>query len=128
MSRAGQYAGAMSSFELAALDGRVLPLADALVPVTDEGLLRGDGVFEVTRLYGGVPFAWAEHLERMTASARNLRLPFDAAQIDADAQALIAAAQPGGSSCSSRSRTRPRPSRWPASPTRRRGSSTGSSR
>ncbi len=85
----------MSPYEHASLDGRILPLADALVPVTDEGLLRGDGVFEVTRLYDGVPFAWAEHLERMTASAANLRLPFDAARMDADVRALIEVARPG---------------------------------
>lgn len=95
MSWPAQYAGAMPTFDLAALDGRVLPLAEALVPVTDEGLLRGDGVFEVTRLYDGVPFAWDEHLERMTASAHNLRLPFDAAQMDADVRALLDAAKPG---------------------------------
>ena len=49
------------------------------MPITDDGLLRGDGVFEVVRLYGGVPYALDEHLERMTNSAANLRLPFDAA-------------------------------------------------
>ena len=36
---------------LAILDGRVGPAAQATVSVTDEGLLRGDGVFEVLRLY-----------------------------------------------------------------------------
>jgi branched-subunit amino acid aminotransferase/4-amino-4-deoxychorismate lyase len=32
---------------LAIVDGTVLPAAEATVPVTDEGLLRGDGVFEL---------------------------------------------------------------------------------
>jgi len=85
----------MSPFDLASLDGTLLPAAEATVPVTDEGLLRGDGVFEVTRLYDGVPFAWDEHLERMTGSAANLRLPFDPAAIDADVTALLDAASPG---------------------------------
>ena len=40
------------------------------IPVTDEGLLRGDGVFEVMRLYDGRPFALDDHLERMARSAR----------------------------------------------------------
>jgi branched-chain amino acid aminotransferase len=81
--------------ELAALDGAVVPVAEARIPVTDEGLLRGDGVFEVVRLYGGRPYALGEHLERMTRSAQNLRLPFDAAAVEADARALLDAARPG---------------------------------
>ena len=38
---------------LASLDGQVGPVAEARISVTDEGLLRGDGAFEVMRLYGG---------------------------------------------------------------------------
>jgi branched-chain amino acid aminotransferase len=41
--------------DLANLDGEVLPVAEARIPVTDEGLLRGDGVFEVLRVYEGRP-------------------------------------------------------------------------
>ena len=81
--------------ELACLDGAVVPVADAVVPVTDEGLLRGDGVFEVLRLYGGRPFGLEEHLERMTRSAANLRLPFDRDAVAADVAALLSAAAPG---------------------------------
>jgi branched-chain amino acid aminotransferase len=81
--------------ELASLDGRVLPVAEARIPVTDEGLLRGDGVFEVLRLYGGRPFAFADHIARMERSAANLRLPFDPGAMRADAAALLDAAAPG---------------------------------
>ncbi|TML97120.1 MAG: 4-amino-4-deoxychorismate lyase [Actinobacteria bacterium] len=81
--------------ELACLDGAVLPVAEARIPVTDAGLLRGDGVFEVVRLYGGRPYALDEHLARMTRSADNLRLPFDASAVEADARALLDAAAPG---------------------------------
>ena len=80
---------------LASLNGQILPAEEATVPITDDGLLRGDGVFEVVRLYGGVPYAFGEHLERMTNSAANLRLPFDAAAFEAEAQALLAAADAG---------------------------------
>src|SRR5213080_1335953 len=79
---------------LACLDGTVLPAAEARIPVTDEGLLRGDGVFEVVRLYDGVPYALDEHLQRMTNSAANLRLPFTADQLAGDVRALLVAAQP----------------------------------
>jgi branched-chain amino acid aminotransferase len=63
--------------------------------VTDEGLLRGDGVFEVMRLYDGVPFACQCHLERMARSAQNMRLELDIDGIARDVNALLAAAQPG---------------------------------
>src|SRR3954468_16792561 len=81
--------------DLACLDGAVVPVDEARIPVTDPGLLRGDGVFEVIRLYGGRPYALNEHLARMTRSAENLRLPFDAAQVEADIRALLDAADPG---------------------------------
>src|SRR5205823_7928256 len=82
--------------DLASLDGTVLPVAEARIPVTDDGLLRGDGVFEVMRVYGGRPYALAGHLARMERPAANPRLPLDAAAIRADAEALLTAAAPGG--------------------------------
>ncbi|MBI5104181.1 MAG: aminotransferase class IV, partial [Solirubrobacterales bacterium] len=76
---------------LAVLDGTVVPPEEALLPVTDEGLLRGDGVFEVIRLYDGRPFALDDHLARMVRSAANLRLEVDAGAARADIAALLAA-------------------------------------
>jgi branched-chain amino acid aminotransferase len=61
--------------ELACLDGRIAPAEETFVPATDEGLLRGDGVFEVIRVYDGAPFALDDHLARIERSAQNLRLP-----------------------------------------------------
>jgi branched-chain amino acid aminotransferase len=82
----------MATAHLACLDGAVMPAADAVVPATDEGLLRGDGVFEVLRLYGGRPYALEEHLARLARSAENLRLPLDVAAVRADVARLLAAA------------------------------------
>lgn len=79
---------------LACVDGLVMPAAEATVSVMDEGLLRGDGVFEVARVYAGVPYALDEHLERMARSAAGLRLPLDAEAFAADAETLLAAGQP----------------------------------
>jgi branched-chain amino acid aminotransferase len=70
----------------------VMPAADAAVPATDEGLLRGDGVFEVLCLYDGRPYALEEHLERLDRSAANLRLPVDLDAVRADVVRLLAAA------------------------------------
>ena len=77
---------------LACLDGTVCDAAEATIPVTDEGLLRGDGVFEVMRLYDGRPFALDEHLARMTGSAERLRLPLDVEAVRADVRTLLDAA------------------------------------
>ena len=60
--------------ELACLDGRIAPAGETYIPATDEGLLRGDGAFEVIRIYRGAPFALEEHLDRLERSAANLRL------------------------------------------------------
>ena len=79
---------------LAILDGTVMPAEEARIPATDEGLLRGDGVFEVIRLYGGRPFALDDHLDRMRRSARNLRLPVDLDAVRADVGALLAETGP----------------------------------
>jgi branched-subunit amino acid aminotransferase/4-amino-4-deoxychorismate lyase len=61
--------------ELGSLDGRISASGEMTIPATDEGLLRGDGVFEVIRVYDGKPFALVDHLDRLEASAANLRLP-----------------------------------------------------
>ena len=77
---------------LACLDGVVLPAAEASISVTDEGLLRGDGVFEVVRLYAGRPFALDDHLRRMAGSAANLRLAVDVEAVRGDVEKLLAQA------------------------------------
>jgi len=74
---------------LAIIDGTVMDAAGAQISVLDEGLLRGDGVFEVIRVYGGRPFALDEHLERMARSAASLRLALDAEALRADVAALL---------------------------------------
>ena len=73
LGKRGCYEARMSE-ELASLDGVVAPSGETTIPVTDEGFLRGDGAFEVIRVYGGGPFALDEHFDRMESSAANLRL------------------------------------------------------
>jgi branched-subunit amino acid aminotransferase/4-amino-4-deoxychorismate lyase len=77
--------------ELACLDGRIAPSGETFVPATDDGLLRGDGAFEVIRVYDGVPFALAAHLDRLEGSAANLRLPDPPREtLEAEARELLA--------------------------------------
>jgi branched-chain amino acid aminotransferase len=80
--------------QLACLDGRIVDVASAAIPVTDLGLLRGDGAFEVIRIYGGAPFALDAHLERLARSAMGLRLELDAEAFRADIASLLYA-RPG---------------------------------
>src|SRR5215210_2538103 len=69
-----ELAAPTTTAELACVDGSVMPAQEATIPATDEGLLRGDGAFEVVRVYDGRPFALADHLDRLERSAANLRL------------------------------------------------------
>lgn len=56
------------------LDDSIVPLAEARIPVTDHGLLYGDGVFEGIRFYHGQPFLLDEHLRRLRDSAQAISL------------------------------------------------------
>jgi branched-chain amino acid aminotransferase len=80
---------------LASLDGEIMPAAEATIPATDEGLLRGDGAFEVIRVYDGRPFALEEHLQRLERSTANLRLALDVEAVRADIYRLLAQAGTG---------------------------------
>jgi len=52
-----------------------MPLSKATVSVEDRGYTFGDGVYEVVRVYRGVPFLLREHLERFARSAEAIGLP-----------------------------------------------------
>lgn len=56
------------------LNDRLVDRADARVSVFDHGLLYGDGVFESLRAYAGRIFRLDDHLDRLYASARAIRL------------------------------------------------------
>jgi branched-chain amino acid aminotransferase len=79
----------------ASLDGEIMPATEATIPATDEGLIRGDGVFEVVRVYDGRPFAFEEHMRRLERSASNLRLPLDLEAVRSEAHRLMAHAGAG---------------------------------
>jgi branched-chain amino acid aminotransferase len=64
--------------------------AAAVIPAADDGLLRGDGVFEVIRLYAGRPFALEEHLDRLERSAAKLELPVERGPLEEEISALLA--------------------------------------
>ncbi len=60
------------------VDGEFLPADRAVIPVDDLAILRGIGVFDLLRTYGGKPFFLKEHVSRLINSAReiNLEIPW----------------------------------------------------
>jgi branched-chain amino acid aminotransferase len=75
------------------LNGRLVPPAEAVLPLNDHGLLYGDGVFEGIRFYNHRPFRLHAHLQRLALSARALmlRLTYDLAQLEAAVEEVVAA-------------------------------------
>ena len=56
------------------VNGALIEETDACISPFDHGLLTGDGVFETLRVYGGLPFAWRRHLDRLAHSASGMGL------------------------------------------------------
>lgn len=56
------------------LNGALMPLEEARVPVLDRGFVFGDGVYEVIPVYGGRLFRLPHHLERLQSSLDGIRL------------------------------------------------------
>ena len=76
--------------ELASVDGSIQATDEATVLLRDDGLYRGDGAFEVIRLYAGRPFALDDHLARLERSAGAIELSFDRAALEAEVNSLLA--------------------------------------
>jgi len=75
---------------LSSVNGQISDTSEAVIPAADDGLLRGDGVFEVIRLYAGRPFALDEHLDRLERSAAAIELPIEREPFEAEISALLA--------------------------------------
>jgi D-alanine transaminase len=60
---------------LACLNGEIMPVEQARVPVWDRGFLFGDSVYEVWRTYRGRCWLEPEHLARLRRSLKELDFP-----------------------------------------------------
>jgi branched-chain amino acid aminotransferase len=80
--------------ELASVDGTIAPTGEATIGLKDDGLYRGDGAFEVIRLYGGKPFALVDHLDRLVRSGGTIQLEFDRGALEDEIDALLRQAGP----------------------------------
>jgi branched-chain amino acid aminotransferase len=69
------------------LNGEMVTLAEARVPVFDRGFMRGDGLFETIRAYGGRIFRIDDHLARLDHGMEVLRFPVRSADLNLKAAA-----------------------------------------
>ena len=60
---------------MACLNGEIMPVEQARVPVWDRGFLFGDAVYEVWRTYRGRCWLEREHLARLRAESQGARVP-----------------------------------------------------
>ena len=60
---------------IAYVNGHFSPIEQATISIEDRGFQFGDGVYEVVRTYGGVPFRLHDHLSRLESSARAVSIP-----------------------------------------------------
>lgn len=56
------------------VDGALVDEHEARISPFDHGLLTGDGIFETLRVYGGEPYCWTRHYERLARSASGMGL------------------------------------------------------
>lgn len=60
--------------DLCYLNGAYLPLREARISPLDRGFLYADGVYEVMPVYGGRPFRFAAHAERLVRSLAGISM------------------------------------------------------
>jgi len=77
------------------LDGVLMRAGEAMIPATDDGLIRGDGAFDAFPVVDGRTFARAAHLDRLERSCTALALDCPREQIESDIDQLLARAPAG---------------------------------
>jgi len=63
------------------INGRLCRGEEATLSLFDRGARDGEGLFETIRIYGGHPFAWQHHMERLVLSAAVLGFPVPASPV-----------------------------------------------
>ena len=76
------------------IDGVLCDARAAMIPLYDDGLLRGDGAFAYLRCYAGRPFMLVEHLDRLARTCAILRLPCPRELLEQEISVLLAGAGP----------------------------------
>jgi len=75
------------------LNGEFVSEQEAVVSVFDRGFQYGDGLFETMRIRNGLPFRWAQHLQRLQGGADflGIKLPFGSEELWAFARRMVEA-------------------------------------
>jgi len=63
-------------------NGKLVPEPEARISIYDSALMFGDMVFEMTRSFNKVQFKLREHLERLYASIKYVRIPLEMSMVD----------------------------------------------
>lgn len=79
---------------IALTNGRLGRAHDVTIPASDPGFVRGDGVFDVFRLYGNIPFALDHHLARLSRSAAAIHLSYDTQTLRDECERICGLASP----------------------------------
>ncbi|WP_433624855.1 aminotransferase class IV [Halomicrococcus sp. NG-SE-24] len=64
------------------VNGDLVPAAEATVSVRDRGFMYGDAAFETLRAYGGDPFEWDAHADRLRSTCDALALDHGVPEAD----------------------------------------------
>ncbi len=59
------------------LNGEIIPIEEAFISPEDRGFNFADGIYEVIKYYGGKPFRYADHIERLKRSLHEIRIDFE---------------------------------------------------
>ena len=65
---------ALENERVAWFNGKIVRESEVLIPFRDQGFLRGDAVFDMTRSFNGKAFRLAEHIARLYRSLRYLEI------------------------------------------------------
>lgn len=60
--------------ELIYLNGEFVPIYNAFISPNDRGFIFADGIYEVIKYYNGKPFRYADHVERLKRSLREVKI------------------------------------------------------
>ncbi len=63
--------------EIVYLNGNVILKNEAFVSPEDRGFNFADGIYEVIKYYNGKPFRYADHMDRLRRSLREISIDFD---------------------------------------------------
>ena len=63
--------------EIVYLNGNFIPKNEAFVSPEDRGFNFADGIYEVIKYYRGKPFRYADHMDRLRRSLREISIDFD---------------------------------------------------